>query len=172
MASKAKSLIARVVALLQTATPGGGYTHDLSASGVVVRGVPTIMAIPSSAAVFVQAVREDSSVSDAPLTRFRRRLAIRIFGVSSASFAESYSLAEDGVLDLGDDILRALETDRALTGVSGVTVLDTLGPSLELVEGDVLAERYALGVREAMPLPSMPVAVVELVVDYYMTTGV
>lgn len=164
MGSSAKAIVAQLVTQIQGANGSGVYTHDLSSR--TYRGVPKTMIVDSNAEAWVCIVREDS-VTGASFRHHTRRLAIRVFGVSG-TFGDSYSTREDAVLDLANDIMRAVESDRSLGG----RVNDITGPSMELVEGGNLANRYDLAIDDVEALEGVPVVVVELVAEYYMTTGV
>jgi hypothetical protein len=166
MANVATNILNQVVTQLQAVTGTGQYTFDLSASGVVQRGVPKTMGV-HGVQVWVSSPRSESARGPV-LTKFTRRLGVRIFGVAATAFGDSFSTREDAALDLEDDILRALEADRSLNGL----VLDIIAMGAERVEGGKLADRYDLAVDDVETLDGLPVVVVELVAEYYASTGV
>lgn len=168
MASVAKSIVAQVVTQIRAADGAGVYSFDLrSATGRVKRGAPVAAYVDPVCDVWVQVVREDSEPGPA-MTRHTRRLGIEVLGVVGRDFGASAGDREDGVLDLADTIMRALEADRGLSGQA----LDTLMTSAEIMDGSRLADRAGYGVEVVEELTGQPVVIIEIVVSYYVQTGV
>lgn len=168
MASTANTIVGQVVTQLQLADGAGVYSFDLrAATGRVKRGAPLVHVADSVCDVWVRAVALRSRTG-AALTKHTRELGIRIVGILGEHYADSATDREGGVLDLADTIMRAIETDRGLGG----TVLDTFAVGAEVMDGSRLEDLGSYGVDEPLSLAGVPVVVVELVVSYYMTTGV
>lgn len=151
MASSLKSIMAQVVTQLQTANGSGVYTHDLSATGTVVRGA--VLDPPQSLASVGVYLQNLNSEPGARLGYWSRTALVGIHGWVAHDGTEGD--AEDVAADLLDDISRALEADRTLSA----QVRDII------VSGTAFAgNTYGLG--------GWAVAAVDLQVTWSQQTGV
>ncbi len=118
MASRLRSILEAVKTAVQAVNGAGSYVHDLSATGVVQLGEPTIADGASGPRVWVWL---DSLVGeDGPVLGERKRLAV--IGIRADVPATSASHGEQMLIacDVLNDITTALDADRGLSG----TVLD------------------------------------------------
>jgi hypothetical protein len=110
MASALRAIMAQVQDAIQTANGSGVYTHDLSATGTVVRGA--VLDPPASSVAVGVYVQSVATTPGARLGYFERTMTVGIHGWASHDGTEGDS--EDTASDLLDDILRTLESDRSL----------------------------------------------------------
>lgn len=116
MASTARQVLAAMQSALQGIDGSGSYNYDLSDSADRVRlGSPT--QTPARTCLYLAAATLEADVGEAPMGMWRRSLECSVIGFIGATTKSK----GDRVLEAWDlcaDVVRALETDLTLGGLT------------------------------------------------------
>lgn len=151
MASRLRSILGAVKTAISAVNGAGGYVYDLSATGIVQIGEPTMSDGPQPPRVWIW-LTDIAGEHGPELGGYRRSASIAVSGVvpSTSTTREEHLLA---AADLLDDLSVALQADRTLGGY----VLDVL------VSGAPLS-------GAELGIPGAPAAILAVEV-YYLEVG-
>ena len=148
-----RAIMLRVQDQIQNCNGSGSYTYDLSGSDQVCIGESFAPTRVPGVYIFANGVTTAQTAGRTVLTRYDREMKIQIEAwVGATSAAPGIALLD--AMDLQDDIMRALESDRSLDGNAR----------------DVEIEATAYDGAE-MDRPGMGMAVLILTVRYTETAG-
>jgi hypothetical protein len=149
--SRETDILDRIKADLQGIT-GSGFTYDLSGDDRVVIGQTFQSHRVPGAYIFPGAVRSTQTAATV-LSRYDRQFLVQIEGWVPA-INDTPGTAVAAALNLGSDIMKALESDRSLNGLVHDVQLDLLS-----FDGAELQR------------PNMGAVVVQLTITYSETAG-
>lgn len=148
-----RTIVNQVKTQIANVNGSGSYTHDLSGSDQVVIGEAFSPHRLPGAYVYVNGIKTQQTARRTVLTRYDRQMEIQIEAWCAATNSSAGTTILDA-LDLTDDIMRALETDRTLSN----NVRDI----------EIEASAYD---GQELDRPSLGLAVLTLTVLYTETAG-
>lgn len=149
--SRESDIIDRIKADLQGIT-GSGYTYDLSGDDQVVIGetfqshrVPGVYIFPGSV--------RSSQTGATVLSRYDRKFIVQLEGWVAAA-NDTPGVSVQAALDLGSDMMKALESDRSLNSLVHDVSLDMISFN-----------------GEELQRPGLGACVVQMTITYSETAG-
>ena len=110
-----RTIVTQVKTQLANVNGAGGYANDLSGSDQIVIGESFSPHRLPGAYVYVNTVKTTQTAGRTVLTRYDRQMDLQIEAwCASTSSAAGTTILD--ALDLQNDIMKALETDRSLGG--------------------------------------------------------
>ena len=120
MSATLNAIHTALISQIQGVNGSGAYTHDLSGTGRV--GRVRVASPPIGPPYATIVVDEVISSNDVVLGTYRRDCIFTIVGWATAG-ADTDTAREQGAINMLDDLLRAVESDRTLGG----RVYDVIG---------------------------------------------